>query len=205
MRLLESVLSGLKNTSPVRRRFLCHLLELLLLLPGRVTFRNLSRYSPYHEKTFSRWFAKGFDWVRINRAVILHGVPAEHEHVLAFDPSLVPKSGKGTSGLDRFWNGTHSRAEKGLEIGVLAWVDVTANTAYALSVEQTPPALPTAPEQSRIDAYVQHLTRVLTAYPWPRVQYLGVDGYFGKKKFVDGVCALGFHVVGKLRRDANLR
>jgi hypothetical protein len=54
MRPLESVLSGLKNTSPVRRRFLCHLLGVLLLLPGRVTFRNLSRYSPYHEKTFSR-------------------------------------------------------------------------------------------------------------------------------------------------------
>jgi hypothetical protein len=107
--------------------------------------------------------------VSINRAAILHGVPAEHEQVLAFDPSFVPKSGKGTYGLDRFWNGTHSRAEPGLEIGVLAWVDVTANTAYALSVEQTPPALPTDPEQSRIDAYVQHLTRVITVHPWQRV------------------------------------
>jgi hypothetical protein len=205
MRPLESVLTGLKNTSPVRHRFLCHLLGLLLLLPGRVTFRNLSRYSAYHEKTFSRWFAKGFDWVSVNRAAIMQVVPAAHEHVLAFDPSFVPKSGKSTYGLDRFWNGTHSRAEKGLEIGVLAWVDVTANTAYALSVEQTPPALLADPEHSRIDAYVQHLTRVVTTHSWQPLQYLVVDGYFGKKKFVDGVCTLGFHVVGKLRRDANLR
>jgi hypothetical protein len=32
------------------------------------------------------------------------------------DASFVPKSGKHTYGLDRFWNGSHSRAEKGLEI-----------------------------------------------------------------------------------------
>jgi len=205
MRPLDSILTGLKNTSPMRRRFLGHLLGLLLMLPGRATFRNLSRYSPYHEKTFSRWFAKDFDWVSVNRAVILQGVPTAHEQVLAFDPSFVPKSGKCTYGLDRFWNGTHSRAEKGLEIGVLAWVDVTANTAYALSVEQTPLVLLADPEHSRIDAYVAHLTRVITAHTWQSLQYLVVDGYFGKKKFVDGVCTLNFHVVGKLRSDANLR
>lgn len=205
MQLLESVLSGLKNISPAQRRFVGHLLELLLMLAGRATWRNLSRYSPYHEKTFSRWFAQDIDWVQVNQTAILQGVPAQHEQVLAFDPSFVPKSGKHTYGLARFWNGTHGRAEKGLEIGVLAWVDVTTNTAYALSVEQTPPASPAASEHSRIDAYVQHLTRVITAYPLLPLPYLVVDGYFGKKKFVDGICALNCQVIGKLRADANLR
>jgi hypothetical protein len=205
MRLLDSVLTELKNSSPAHRRFVGHLLELLLMLPGRATWRNLSRYSPYHEKTFGRWFAKNIDGVQVNQMAILQGVPVQHEQVLAFDPSFVPKSGKHTYGIARFWNGTHSRAEKGLEIGVLAWVDVTTNTAYALSVEQTPPAAPAASEHSRIDAYVQHLTRVITAYPLLPLQYLVVDGYFGKKKFVEGICALNFQVIGKLRADANLR
>ena len=71
MRPLDSILTGLKNTSPMGRRFLGHLLGLLLMLPGRATFRNLSRYSTYHEKTFSRWFAKDCDWVSVNRAVIM--------------------------------------------------------------------------------------------------------------------------------------
>jgi hypothetical protein len=31
------------------------------MLPGPVTCRNLSRYSPYHEKTFARWYATDFD------------------------------------------------------------------------------------------------------------------------------------------------
>jgi hypothetical protein len=38
-------------------------MRLLLMLPGRMTFRNLSRYSSYHEKTFARWFARDWDWV----------------------------------------------------------------------------------------------------------------------------------------------
>jgi hypothetical protein len=37
------------------------------------------------------------------------------------------------------------------------------------------------------------------------LKYLAVDGYCSKKKFVDGVCALDLHVIGKLRRDAHLR
>jgi hypothetical protein len=45
MRRRERVLTRLHNTSPVRRRFLCPLLGLLLLLPGRATFRNVRRSS----------------------------------------------------------------------------------------------------------------------------------------------------------------
>ena len=45
MRRLARVLTGLNKTSPVRRRFLCPLLGLLWLLPGRATFRNLRRHS----------------------------------------------------------------------------------------------------------------------------------------------------------------
>lgn len=132
MRLWNSVHARLSGANPAQHRFLGHLLALLLLIPGRATFRNLSRYSPYHEKTFSRWFRREFDWVTVNHEAIQQTVPPDHEQVLAFDPSFVPKSGKRTYGLDRFWNSTHSRVEKGLEINTLAWIDVTTNTAYHL-------------------------------------------------------------------------
>jgi len=61
MRLLPSVLKSLNKTKKPQHKFVIHLLELLLMLPGRATFRNLSRYSPYHERTFSRWYAQDFD------------------------------------------------------------------------------------------------------------------------------------------------
>jgi IS4 transposase len=37
------------------------------------------------------------------------------------------------------------------------------------------------------------------------VRYLVHDGYYQKKKFVDGVVALALHSIGKLRCDSNLR
>jgi hypothetical protein len=178
---------------------------LLLMLPGHMTFRNLSRYSGYHEKTFARWFARDVDFVSLNRAAIVQVIPPPHEQALAFDPSFVSKSGKQTYGLDQCWNGAHSRPEKGLEIAVLAWVDVTYNSAYTLSVEQTAPTLEHDAEQTRIDAYLSHITQVVTTQPLQALSSLVVDGYFRKKKFVEGICALDLHLIGKLRHDANLR
>ena len=270
MPLLESVLSNLKLSQPLRS-FLNELLLLLLIVPGRATFRNLSRYSAYVEKTFSRWFRRKVDWAGLNVAAIRAVVPAAHESVLAFDPSYVPKSGKHTAGLGYFWNGSAGRAEPGLEVNALSWVDVTANTAYAISAEMTPPgssappatdapAHPDAPaspemvpakapsrrkktktktktttkaktktkakakaktktktktktkadpkakdDDSRVDAYLAHLNRVIPKHDLARLRYLTADGFFSKVKFVDGVLALNLDLISKLRRDADAR
>lgn len=206
MRLLHSVWSTWRQTKKPQRKFVTHLLGLLLMLPGHATFRNLSRYSPYHEKTFSRWYARPFDWVSLNKAAITEGIPPAHEQALAIDASFVSKSGKQTYGLDRFWNGCHSRTEKGLEISTVAWLDITANCAYCLSVEQTPPsAQHSDPDATRIDAYLAQFTRLVTAHDLSALRYLITDGAYSNQKFVTGVCALGWHQIGKLRADANLR
>src|ERR671916_518014 len=156
IRLLQSVLSCLEQTKQPQYKFVTHLLGLLLMLPGHATFRNLSRYSPYPDKTFSRWYGSPFDWVSLNKGAITSVVPAEHEQALVMDASFVPKSGTHTYGLDRFWNGSHSRAEKGLEISTLAWLDITDNGASALSLEQTPPSAETPdPEATRMDVYLE--------------------------------------------------
>ena len=58
------------------------------MLPGHVTFRNLSRYSPYHEKTFARHFATSVDFVSLNKAAITQVVPPDHEQALVLDASF---------------------------------------------------------------------------------------------------------------------
>jgi len=167
----------------------------------------LSRYSRYDEKTFRRGFRREVHWAALNVAAIRAVVPAHHEQVLAFDPSFIPKSGKHTPGLGRFWNSCTGRAELGLEIHVLAWVDVTANTAYAIQAALTPPEpTPAAPrttgttqvEDSRVDAYLAHVCRVIPEQGLSTLRYLTADGYFGKVKFVDGIQALGMDVISKL-------
>jgi hypothetical protein len=205
MRLLQSVLSRLKQTKKPQDKFVTHLLGLLLMLPGHATFRHLRRYSPYHERTFSRWYGRVFDWVSLNKSAITEVVPAEHEQAF-MDGSFVPKSGKHTYGLDRFWNGSHSRAERGLEISTLAWLDITDHCAYGLSVEQTPPSADTSdPEATRMDVYLEQLSRVVKAHDLKFLRYVITDGAYRKQNFVAGVRALALHQIGKLRADAHLR
>ena len=206
MRLLQSVLPTVRQTKKPQQKFLAHLLGLLLMLPGHATFRNLSRYSSYHERTFSRWYARDFDFVSLNKAAITRVIPPEHEQALVVDASFVPKSGKKTYGLDRFWNGSHSRTEKGLEISALAWLDITDNCAYCLSAEQTPPVDKTTDsEATRIDVYLAPLARVVSAHHLSHLRYVITDGYYSTQKFLGGVRALGLEQIGKLRLDANLR
>jgi len=206
MRRLQSLLPTLRQTQKPQQKFLAHLLGLLLMLPGHATFRNLSRYSAYHERTFARWYARDFDFVALNKAAILRVIPPAHQQALVIDASFVPKSGKKTYGLDRFWNGSHSRTEKGLEISALAWLDITDNCAYCLSVEQTPSTGEASdPETTRIDVYLDQLTRVVSEQHLRHLRYVITDGYYSKQKFLGGVRALGLDQIGKLRLDANLR
>jgi hypothetical protein len=145
------------------------------------------------------------DFVSLNGAAIVEVVPQSHEHVLAFEPSCVPKSGKHTYGLAMCWNGAHSRAEKGWAIATRAWLDVTPNSAYTRSVEQTSPAPHRDAEETRSDPYLAHIARVVTTQPLQTLKYRAVDGYCSKKTFGDGICALHWHVIGQRRRDAHLR
>jgi hypothetical protein len=55
-----------------------------------------------------------------------------------------------------------------------------------------------------MDAYLEHLAAVRRQLP-AAVRYGVFDGAFAKKKFVQGVRALGLHAVSKLRCDADLR
>jgi hypothetical protein len=206
MRLLQSVLPILRQTKKPPQKFVAHLLRLLLMLPGHATFRKLSRYSGYHERTFARWYARDFDFVSLNKAAITHVIPPTHEQALVIDASFVPKSGKKTSGLDRFWNGSHSRTEKGLAISALAWLDITDNCAYCLSVEQTPPGdKTTAPETTRIDVYLDQWTRVVSAQRLHPLRYVITDGYYSQQQCTAGVRTLGLEQIGTLRIDAHLR
>jgi len=220
MRLLDSVLECLPNISRPQKKFLRHVLELLWLFPGSATFRNLSRYSDYCEKSFARWYSRELDFVSLNQDIILSHVPVEHEQALALDASFIGKSGKNSYGLGSFWNGSHSRSERGQEISVLAWVDIDANTAYALSVEQTPgdegkrrrkrkrkgrTKAKVSKNPSRQVYYLDQVRRVTAQVKSASLKYLLTDGAYSNKDFIDGVIATGLHQIGKLRRDSLLR
>ena len=81
---------------------------------GKVNFTNLSRYSDLSERTYRRHFAVPYAFISLNEALIDEAIVPNHFQVAVIDASFVPKSGKATDGLDRFWNGKASRVECGL-------------------------------------------------------------------------------------------
>jgi hypothetical protein len=233
MHLIETILSQMFSVAKPQSKFMLTLLNALTYLPSRVNFRNLGRYTDLNEKTFSRWFFRPFDFLAFNLLSLKGVLGGGGECVAAIDASFAPKSGRKSHGLGWYWNGSHGQAERGLEISLLALVDVTHNTAYTLSAYQTPdlpkstarlnkPAKKVAatpktenkakhkpfvgpPLPTRIDVYLEHLRRDINALLEHGIRYLVADSFYAKVKFVSGLEELRLHLISKLRHDADLR
>ena len=176
----------------------------MLIVPGKINFRSLSRYSRPSEKTYARQFGRPFAFVEFNRQLITEVFGRHSERVLAFDPTFIPKAGQQTFGRNRFWNGLKSRAEKGLDISSLAVVDLTRNQGLSLSVRQTRSSDQAPTDETLIDQYVAHIRQV-QPFLLPCETYLCVDGGLTRKKRIDAVCDIDLHLIGKLRCDAHTR
>ena len=205
MTIVNDILQQIPGLGQPQRKFLAALFVTILVLRGRVNFRNLSRYCDYSERTIARQFRKPFDWPDFHQRTLLMALDPYAELVSAHDGSFLPKSGKQTFGLGHFFNGCASRAERGLEISTLAVVDVTRRCAFTLASAQTPPgedATQAEPEDTRVDFYKQQLRAHRHRLP-PGVTYHCVDGYYAKKKYIDEVVSLELHAITKLRSDAD--
>jgi DDE superfamily endonuclease len=205
--IVTATLNQLPGLAKPRRKFVAALIGTMLALRGRVNYRNLARYGAYCEHSYARQFAQPFPWLAYHAQVLQQAVPASHQRIAAQDASFIPKSGKRTPGLDRFYNGCAGRAERGLEISALAVIDLTQKGAYVAAVAQTP-ATPTLKKADAAATRLDHaVQQVQAARPyWPAdLVYLAADGADAKKKYVDAVVALGLQVVTKLRHDANMR
>jgi hypothetical protein len=185
--------------------FLTKIFCVLYSMQGRVNFEHMSRYCKVDEKTFRRNYSKFFDWLRFNYLMFeLWGKTPGGTIVAAIDCSFVSKSGKSTYGIDKFWSGVLQRSKRGLEISVVALIDVLSASAWALDVTQTPPGLSSKGEgaYTRIDFYLE---QVLDCLPYLKaVVYIVADGFYAKKKVVTALVEQGKHLISKLRPDANL-
>src|SRR6476620_2950402 len=207
MTLVNDILKQMPGLGQPQRKFLATLFVTILVLRGRVNFRNLSRYCDYAERTMARQFREPFDWPDFHQRVLLTALDPHAELVSAHDASFIPKSGKQTFGLGHFFNGCANRAEPGLEISTLAVVDVTRRCAFTLAVAQTPPGNADRKkdkrvEETRMDFYQHQLHAQRHRLP-ATIRYHCVDGYFAKQKYMAEVVALQLHPITKLRHDAN--
>jgi len=191
-----------------QRRCLQELMRTLFAMRGRVNFTNLARYSTFCEQTFRRHFRKAFDWVAFNLVIFrLRRHPVE-PLIGAFDCTFLPKSGKKTWGLGRFFSSTAGKNKRGLEVSILGAVTTKSREPVGLDATQTPSISASQKEgYSRVDFYCEQLLDLA-----PRLRKAGLpinhwvgDGYYAKKKVLDAIDAVGADLVTRLRSDANLR
>jgi hypothetical protein len=205
MTIVNDILKQIPGLGQPPRKFLATLFVTILVLRGRVNFRNLGRSCDYAERTIARQFREPFDWPDLHQRVLRTALDSHAALVSAHDASFIPKSGKQTCGLGHFFNGCASRAERGLEISTLAVVDVTRRCALTRAVSQTPPgedATQAEPDETRVDFSTQQLRAHRHRLP-AAVTYHCVDGYYAKKKYIDEVVRLDLHAITRLRSDAD--
>jgi hypothetical protein len=70
------------------------------------------------------------------------------------------------------------------------------------SLDHADESKPACEEPSRL---LSGASGLLHSYFPARIRYVVADGFYSKYKWVTGVVQLGFHSIGRLRSDANLK
>ena len=128
----------LPQTKKPQRKFIVHLLGLLLMLPWPChvsqpqPLQCVSRAVPSRGGTTDTFDS------RTQQGAITQVMAPEHQQALVIDASFIPKSGTHTYGLERFWNSRQRRSEKGLEVSAIAG-STSPTTAPMASVSSRPP------------------------------------------------------------------
>lgn len=206
--ILTTIIARIDVKDKWQQTFLLELFELIYSIQGRLTFENMARYSVFNECTFRRNFKKFFDWLDFNWQMLQWGgLDFSNPVIAAIDCSYLPKAGKCTYGLDRFFSSVAGKAKRGLEISLLSLIDTVSGTAWALDVKQTPHGLSTqegeANDYTRIDFYLEQITRLTKQLR--AIQYFVADGYYAKIKVFATMASIDKHLITKFRPDANLR
>lgn len=211
LNLMFAKMTSIFNISvgKAQRDFLQELFRVVFARQGRVTFTNMARFSRLHEQTFRRHFARAFDWVAFNLVLVRLRAHPNEPLIGVFDCSFLPKSGKKTYGLDKFFSSPAKAIRTGLEVSLLGVIAVESRRAWGLDATQTPPGLSTEETAdgalcySRIDFYLEQITDCLGRLE--PVRYFVGDGYYAKRKVFETLTHHGKHLITKLRSDANLR
>ena len=90
--IVQIVLQKMGTLSQPQLKVMTTLLMMILVLCGKVNFTNLSCYGPLSERTYCRFFAKIFNFCRLNQVLIEQYVPTSHSLLAVMDASFNPKS-----------------------------------------------------------------------------------------------------------------
>ena len=96
----EIVTDALKSCSAkLRKSFETAFIQLMILymvLPRKINFTQMGRYSDSSEQRFRQLFERGFDWMQFNLFLMRQRFGESARKAIAIDASYISKSGKKT-------------------------------------------------------------------------------------------------------------
>lgn len=199
---LGAMIGELAGKRAIRRRILQTLIPLLLTMPHRANFKQMARWSGRNEGTIHNWFGVQLELMSFQRSLIDRF--GSGNHCVFFDPSYVPKSGKHSPGLSRFWSGQAGAVKRGLEIGAFAVGDLEQHTAFHLSATLSPSS---AELKEKGQTLMEHYVWLVTERRADILHFggfLAADGYFGVSTFVNPLAELGIGVISCLKSNTAL-
>lgn len=205
MGICKDILS--RSSAKLNKRFRDFLLETLLLyvvIPTKINFLQLGRYSASSEQRFRQNFSKKFDWAEFNSELSKEILTGKRK-AIAIDPSFISKSGKKTPYIGRFWSGCHAKAMRGLEILGVGLVDADNKDCVSLYAVQSPdPKTLHTTKWTLVDWYLYAIEKQKELL-LRLTSYVVADAWFAKSSFYQGLNKMGFHLVSRFRDDAYLR
>ena len=180
------------------------ILLLFMVIPRKINFTQLERYGKRCEQCYRQTFTKDFDWIHYNMDLMNTLFKRNDRKAIAIDPSYISKSGKHTPWIGYFWSGCAGQAKRGLEILGVGVIDIDKRDCVMLKAEQTPDTITLNNEGcTLIDWYLKVLERIKDRL-LEVSNYVVADAYFSKATFAQGLDSMGFHLISRLRDDANL-
>ena len=206
----EIVFDALNDCSAkLRKSFKIALITALILymvLPRKINFKQMGRYSDSSEQRFRQLFEKEFDWFGFNSSLMKRILGDNGRKAIAIDASFISKAGKLTPYIGKFWSGCDGAMKRGLEILGIGIIDVDARECVMLRAEQTPDkdTITSKGEDYSLanwylDVLRKHRDKLLAV-----TEVVVADAWFSKATFVNPLAEMGFHIVSRLRDDAAL-
>ena len=125
--------------SATMTRQLCRVVFALLAMSGRVTMLNISRWTTQggSYRTIQRFFNTVMPWTTMCWMFFrTHLFDRESDYILTGDEVVVPKAGKSTYGLSRFFSSLYGKAVPGLSFLAVSLVSVNRRRSYPMVMEQ---------------------------------------------------------------------
>ena len=174
--------------------------------------RNLARYHAGSAKRLRRSASVGFQFLDLKQRILTHKpalsldqprLSSGHQmspQAIIIEATFLRKSGKQTGGLGWFHNGrsrTIKKLERGLEMTLIAGINLDQRAAYALDGSQTL-------EHSALEIARAELTKS-SKYYHQHSNYVVANGYYARGGFVSDLCPHHLEFVTRWRKDAGWR